>query len=867
MTLKIFDRIRSRVDTASQQSETDHFLCLMYYGEAVIKTVAAGLVAGLVNGKLRARYGFEYRLLRENGIGGWGAAIDEMLTGPASSCFVNEFKEIRSDITAGVKAGSWQYEAVALLNDVLGRFSTKAERMPAKVSLRKWFSDFAYLRNKTRGHGAPCSVVYQDACAGLQASIDVIANNLKLFTNVEWAYLHQNMSRKYRVIKVTENTEKLDELKRIPCDRKYDSALYLLADKPRCINLIRTDIDAAVFWFPNGEGGKNKFEYIEYVEGKVITEDNTSYLTPPEELPASETRGLTGLTVQGNVFGNIPPVQAGYIDRPSLENELIQVLHDARNPVITLVGRGGIGKTSSVLKVLHQVADSEAFGLILWFSARDIDLLPDGPRPVRPEVTTVDEMATEYAELLDPEDHNLPAFDKIEYFQTGLSAPIETRPTIFVFDNFETVKDPVSTYKWLNSYIRLPNKVIITTRHRDFKGDFPIEVLGMTKDQAAELMRSYGKRLGVEAYLNQGAVDKIYAESDGHPYIIKVLVGEILRTKKVVSIKSLVASKEDLLDALFDRTYANLSEPARRIFLTLCSWHSYIPEVALEAILLRSSVGEINVQQAISELVNSSFAERYDETPDESAFISVPMTSALFGKKKLSVSPYKLDIESDMQILQLLGASQSSEASRGIDGKIRRFIRSIFFAKGRDQKGREEMLPMLEFIAKRYPPAWLMLSDELTSYQDQAERCKEYIRSYIASTSAKTDLISAWDRVARLCKSTGDVSGELHSLYEMVLVSGIEYDNLSSVANRVNVIFSERQQSVSLEKKELVISSVAGAMYKRLSEADATDMSRLAWLYVHLRDEGKAIRICEAALEIEPTNPYCTSLLQRLGSH
>jgi hypothetical protein len=42
---------------------------------------------------------------------------------------------------------------------------------------------------------------------------------------------------------------------------------------------------------------------------------------------------------------------------------------------------------------------------------------------------------------------------------------------LFVFDNFETVRSPAELYIWIDTYVRPPDKVLITTRFRDFKGD------------------------------------------------------------------------------------------------------------------------------------------------------------------------------------------------------------------------------------------------------------------------------------------------------------------------------------------------------------------------------------------------------------
>ncbi len=52
-------------------------------------------------------------------------------------------------------------------------------------------------------------------------------------------------------------------------------------------------------------------------------------------------------------------------------------------------------KTSLALNVLHEIAN-----IILWFSARDIDLLISGPKVVQPQVLSERDIAEEFKKLL-----------------------------------------------------------------------------------------------------------------------------------------------------------------------------------------------------------------------------------------------------------------------------------------------------------------------------------------------------------------------------------------------------------------------------------------------------------------------------------
>ena len=119
------------------------------------------------------------------------------------------------------------------------------------------------------------------------------------------------------------------------------------------------------------------------------------------------------------------------------------------------------------------------------------------------------------------------------------------------------------------------------------EADYPVEVSGMTDSQCMDLIRITSKRIGIFDKLTDTYISTLIEESDGHPYIIKVILGEAAIKSYFASPQRVVAKKDAVLDALFKRTFSTLSKPAKRVFLTLCSWRSVIPQIALESVLLR----------------------------------------------------------------------------------------------------------------------------------------------------------------------------------------------------------------------------------------------------------------------------------------
>ena len=95
------------------------------------------------------------------------------------------------------------------------------------------------------------------------------------------------------------------------------------------------------------------------------------------------------------------------------------------------------------------------------------------------------------------------------------------RPLLFAFDNFETVRGPSDLYAFLDANIRLPNKVLITTRSRDFKADLPVPVTGMTEEESEQLIDVVAADLEIGGILTSAYRTELIREADGHPYIIR----------------------------------------------------------------------------------------------------------------------------------------------------------------------------------------------------------------------------------------------------------------------------------------------------------------------------------------------------------
>lgn len=867
--LKPIDQMRDRYLRDKEDSDVSAFYGLMFFGEFLTKLVVCTFVSGILDDRDRNRFGIQRELVRADGIGEWSSRLDLALTGPSAQFLRSDFQPFQRELTQRTTVGDWQFESLRHLHDAIQALQIEIPKLPTQLALRQWFSWFAVLRNKTRGHGAPLNMECSGALASLEQSIQLITNHLSI-CSAEWAHLHRNLSGKFRVTSLSEKAENFKYLRDSKSETLPDG-IYVHVGAPVKVELLESDPTLADFYLPNGQFRGSEYEVISYATNQKRRIDGKVWLVPATPLPDSETHGSSDLDLQGNSLSNVPTGAEDYIDRPALQQTLEAALLRDRHEIVTLGGPGGIGKTSLAISVIKKLQDETTarFDLIIWFSARDIDLLPSGPKPVRPHGVSLGDFATEYVTLLDPPNRTDKSFKPEQYFATALSG-VPVGPTLYVFDNFETVTSPAEVFTWIDTYIRPPNKVLITTRTRDFVGDYPIEVTGMTEAEATRLVNIVARRLGISDLLTNDYRQSLYDESSGHPYVMKIMLGEVAKANRLVKPQRIIATQEHILLALFERTYAALSPAAQRIFLLLSTWRSVVPAIAIEAVVMRSAEERIDVRLALDELKRLSFLEEFAVASESELFVSIPLAAMTFGLKKLNASPLKAVIEADSDLLQDFGTIRKNGATAGVLARVSHLVRALAKRLTSGKDNLEALRPMLEFVGSRAPAAWPEIA---RLYLEEGgkpgvEWAKSAHRSYVESGDRTVPRLTVWRTLAGLCHSTGDVQGELQALAEMSNDPSLSIDDLSELADNINRIFAGAKRDgndpFQPDERKYLVGGLISQLEGSIQRLDSTDLSRLAWLYMQINHDARALELAEMGLHLDSENEYCGKLAQRL---
>ena len=96
-----------------------------------------------------------------------------------------------------------------------------------------------------------------------------------------------------------------------------------------------------------------------------------------------------------------------------------------------------------------------------------------------------------------------------------------------------------------------------------------------------------------------------------------------------------------------------------------------------------------------------------------------------------------------------------------------------------------------------------------------------------------------------------------------VQVAELPESDLSAISSVVNTVNSV-SHNLEPEERKRFAQRLARIMEPKITEGDATDCSRLAWLFLRCDREDRAIEIVECGLKLDPFNEYCQNLKHKI---
>lgn len=265
-------------------------------------------------------------------------------------------------------------------------------------------------------------------------------------------------------------------------------------------------------------------------------------------------------------------------------------------PVISILGDGGIGKTSIALKAAYELLEDEAskFEAIVWVTAKATVLTTTEIHRISGAIESSIGLFTQALSELSSETPEDPVDELLTY--------LENFRILLILDNMETVLDE-RLREFLLS-LPLGSKVLITSRI-GLGIENPIRLEPLNSDDATNLLRALARIRGVEVInrLPQESVLRLSTQMGGHPTFIKWFVSGIQAGKRP---EDLVTDNSLLLDFCMSNVYDHLGLTARRLLESL----QVLPGLRNQAELAHlNDIGAKEVQETLLECLTTNFVQ------------------------------------------------------------------------------------------------------------------------------------------------------------------------------------------------------------------------------------------------------------------
>ena len=855
--------IARRLHVVGFEASADTFLATSYLTEGLLKTIALALLAGVRRASPAIFYKLEYDIVRADGLGSWVQAI-QTCTGQSYAGYLDsDLQALVAWLTKRRTQADdvWAQQATKHCSDILNQLGAADTATPPRFNVLHLLRQLVQIRNKTKAHGAVGPDFFAIANGPYVEATSLFLHNCPA-TTWEWYHLANRSDRdNVRAIALTGTTPAHVRAEAANALRPTASGMHFRTHDRghlfHCGELIRTNLECSAFGFPNGGySTSGSAEFVDYASGKTENVQLPAYLQTPAPLPPSATEGAGALDIYSNIFGNLPPRPDRYVARSTLEAELATRLRDRNHPIITLHGRGGVGKTSLALQLAHVLSEEALpqFEHIIWLSARDVELKPSGTMEVRRAVANLDSVCQRVSTLLDTE----PNAESLAQLLRD-PAYVGSRGILLIFDNFETLDDPREVHRFLDDHSHVPNKVLITSRERAFKGDYPIEVGGMEREEAQRLIEQEAEALGISTIVGDAGIDEIFEYTDGHAYIMRVLLGEVAKENKWVPLKSLVPRRSDLLNVVFERSFNKLTPEGRWCFLSISCWRSLITELALLVVL---GLRGFDAEKGLEECVRLSLLTRH-ELPDGTCCYDAPELARLFGKKKLEGDPDRLLILEDLELLREFGPLQETAARTSSAGAVvdRFVLTCIERAPGAKLEVRDRLDAALSGVAELWPAAWLGVA----RFRQETGQSPDAIAYALRrAVEENPDDKATWLARAEFASRQNDAATRIASLVSAVETDPTDVELVREVAFQLCQYIDAHKNEIPVARRGVYLASVRTHMERLAKRLDATGLSRLAWLFLLENNQDGGWKYADLGLSKDSTNHYCLQSMQRL---
>jgi tetratricopeptide (TPR) repeat protein len=298
-------------------------------------------------------------------------------------------------------------------------------------------------------------------------------------------------------------------------------------------------------------------------------------------------------SISGDGVGSFPPRSPEFIPRLAARAEVVDALMTSHGRVV-LHGLGGSGKTWLAIDIAHDLRLGREIDAIVWATARDHPLTPEGLLRQIARSLSSREVATA----------------SLEGLPTAVWDLLGECPALIVVDNFETIA-PCHQANVLNLLSAIPgnSRVLVTTRHTDFLTGLDVQsndwrtvhLGGMSAEETRALFEAEVVRVEATHLLSPSKelIEQVLDKTGGLPVAVRPVVEQSRRLPIGEVLDEIARSPNGPGPAVVARSYAMLKPDSLALLRAASILDGPAPLTAIAAI---AGLGNCNAHLALEEL-------------------------------------------------------------------------------------------------------------------------------------------------------------------------------------------------------------------------------------------------------------------------
>lgn len=313
--------------------------------------------------------------------------------------------------------------------------------------------------------------------------------------------------------------------------------------------------------------------------------------------------------------------ETGFIGRKSTVTNLKKAVLGVY-PVVTIVGEGGLGKTSLALKVAYELLDekSDQFDAIIFVTAKT-QRLGDA------EIVRIKDAVNSSIGLMGEASRALGGGEEEDKLEELIELLTEFK-VLLIVDNLETVID--QNIRQLLERIPRGSKIVITTRVRVGAFEYPIQLEPLHSSESTQLLRATAKvrECAKLVKLSDSRLQEYCSKMRNNPLHIKWFVSAVQSGQRP---ETVLSDERMFLQFCLSNVFNMLSDDGRKLVRTLQSLGGSYTVAELEFLTalgdtaLLKAIAELtrsNMFFSISNAVGSSFETKYELSQLARAYLS-----------------------------------------------------------------------------------------------------------------------------------------------------------------------------------------------------------------------------------------------------